>query len=193
MRMQGHTDIEMGEEGVRQAERIGRRLSTSAEPPLAVYASDLSRARRTAEAIARPLGLTVQIDPLLRETCLGDWEGLTRDEIAAQGEAEQLARYLRDPHIHRPPNSETLEEVWERMHVALDKIRSLHSEGQVAIVGHGGSLRALLCSALDAPLPSMRRFFLDNASLSIVDEIGPPENRYQRVVLVNDTSHLVDC
>jgi len=188
--MQGHTDISLEEEGHRQAACIGNRLRGCQEPPQAVFSSDLSRALQTAEAIAGPLGLTVQVDPRLRETCLGDWEGLTRDEIHERGEAELLARYQRDPHIHRPPNSETLEQVWERMHLALDTIRERHPSGEVAVVGHGGSLRALICGALDAPLPSMRRFFLENASLSIVDEVGTVGNRYQRLVLLNDTSHL---
>ena len=59
----------------------------------------------------------------------------------------------------------------------------------VAIVGHGGSLRVLICAAIDASITSLRRFWLDNASLSIV-EYGPPDLEHRRLILLNDTSHL---
>lgn len=188
--MQGHTDIPLDAQGRAQAERIGARLAAAPHPPRAVWSSDLSRARDTAEAIARPLGLIVQTSPLLRETCLGAWEGLTRADIEARGEARLLADYVRDSHRHRPPAGETLEAVWERMMAAVQTIRESHPTGETAIVGHGGSLRALLCAALDAPVPSMRRLWLDNASLSIIEEFDPPEGRVSRITLLNDTSHL---
>ncbi len=190
MRMQGHTDIPLDAEGLEQARRIGKRLAAEARPPQAVWSSDLTRACQTAEAIAAPLGLTVQTTPLLRETSLGAWEGLTRAEIEARGDVELLARYLQDPLQYRPPGGETLEAAWERMVGVAKEIRALHMAGQVAIVGHGGSLRALLCEALDAPLHSMRRLWLDNASLSVIEQYGDPCDPIRRVTLLNDTSHL---
>ncbi|HZO91262.1 MAG TPA: histidine phosphatase family protein [Chthonomonadaceae bacterium] len=190
MRMQGHTDVPLDEEGLEQARRIARRLASEARPPQAVWSSDLLRARQTAEAIAAPLGLTVQTTPLLRETMLGEWEGLTRAEIEARGDGEHLARYILDSHKYRPPGGETLEAAWERMVRAAAEIRAQHPRGQVAIVGHGGSLRVLLCEALDAPIASLRRLWLDNASLSVIEQYGDPCNPIRRVTLLNDTSHL---
>ena len=146
------------------------------EPPVAIYSSDLKRARDTAEAIAAPLGLAVITTPELRETCLGAWEGLNRAEIEARGEGVLLAGYLRDSLVHRPPNSETLESVYERMNRAWDGVRAARHAGPVVITGHGGSLRALICAALDAPLASMQRFWLDNASLSILEESARRRN-----------------
>jgi broad specificity phosphatase PhoE len=192
LRMQGHTDVPLDVEGRRQAQRIGARLSAAPHAPQAVWSSDLSRARETAAAIARALNLTVETTPLLRETMLGEWEGLTRAEIEARGDGELLANYIRDSHRFRPPGSETLEAVWERLQRAAALIRAAHPTGQVAVVGHGGSLRALLCAALDAPADSMRRLWLDNASLSIIEEMNDDRGRYGRVTLINDTSHLYD-
>ena len=189
-RMQGHTDIGLDAEGERQDALLGARLQSFAHPPQWIYSSDLARARQTAEAIARPLGLQVKTDARLRETRLGAWEGLTREEIQARGDSQLLADYLRDSHAFRPPGGETLEAVWERINEVTEEIRRAHPNGQVAIVGHGGSLRALLCAALDAPIGSMRRLWLDNTSLSIIEEAGPPDNRSRRVTLVNDTGHL---
>jgi broad specificity phosphatase PhoE len=188
--MQGHTDVPLTAEGRRQAQQIGARLRAVPHPPQAVWSSDLARASETAAAIAAALDLPVIITPLLRETMLGDWEGLTRADIEARGDAELLANYLRDSHLYRPPNSETLEAMWERLHQAAADIRAEHPVGQVAVVGHGGSLRALLCSALDAPIPSMRRLWLDNASLSIIEELRGAQDGIQRVILINDTGHI---
>ena len=138
----------------------------------------------------RRWGLTVSATPELRETCLGTWEGLNRAEIEARGEGELLAGYIRDSLVHRPPDSETVEAVYDRMNRAWDEIRAKQHPGPVAIVGHGGSLRALICAALDAPLVSMQRFWLDNASLSILEESRGAETERRRVLLVNDTGHL---
>ncbi len=190
LRFQGHTDIPLDAEGRAQAAKIGARIARLPQPPVAVYSSDLSRARDTAAAIAAPLGLTVVATPELRETCLGAWEGLNRAEIEARGEGVLLAGYIRDSLTHRPPESETLEAVYARMNRAWDAIRAENHTGPVVIVGHGGSLRALLCAALDAPLPTMQRLWLDNASLSVIEDAVRPEAGRCRVLRVNDTSHL---
>ena len=90
MRFQGHTDVPLDAEG-REAgvRKLGARIAALPQPPVAVYSSDLSRARDTAEAIAAPLGLTVVTT---RRRCakrvFGAWEGLNRDEIEARGEGE---------------------------------------------------------------------------------------------------------
>src|SRR6185503_21212634 len=82
-RLQGHTDISLTDEGLRQAERIADRLSALSIE--AVWSSDLVRASATAEAIARRHGLQVQTTCLLRESGLGAWEGLTEKEIIDRG------------------------------------------------------------------------------------------------------------
>jgi alpha-ribazole phosphatase len=189
-RIQGHSDTPLSAEGVVQAQRIGARLARL-EPPLqAVWSSDLMRARQTAEAIAAPFDLAVQTTPLLREMMLGEWEGLTQDEIEARGDMALLERYRRDPGQHRPPGGEALEAAWDRVTTAVREIRALHPGGQVAVVGHGGSLRALLCEALNAPVASMLCFSLANASLSIIEEVSHSDHSLRRIRLVNDTSHL---
>lgn len=74
-RAQGHVDIPLSPEGHHQAELVAKSLATESWD--ALYASDLSRARQTAEAIGRELDLPVKIDPGLRERFMGQAEGLT--------------------------------------------------------------------------------------------------------------------
>ena len=191
MRMQGQTDVPLGELGRMQAECLSARLLRNALPPQVVWSSDLSRAKATAEAIAKPLGLEVRTLPELREIKFGEWEGLTVAEIEARGEAELLANYRADPFLHRPPGAETLEEVWQRMIRAAAIVRADSGEAErIAVVGHGGSLRVLICDAIAAPITSMRHFFFENASLSILEEKNTANGMFQRLLLFNDTQHL---
>jgi broad specificity phosphatase PhoE len=121
---------------------------------------------------------------------LGEWEGLTHPEVVARGEGEQLALYRSDSIHHRPPGGETTEDTWHRMAEAARMIREDRPTGAVAIVGHGGTLRVLICEAMGAPMTSVKRLSLDNTSLSIIRTTYRPEGPVTRVLLVNDTSHL---
>ncbi|HLO03289.1 MAG TPA: histidine phosphatase family protein [Symbiobacteriaceae bacterium] len=74
-RAQGHVDIPLSAEGHHQAELVAQSLANESWD--AIYASDLSRARQTAEAIGRALDLPVKTDPRLRERFMGQAEGMT--------------------------------------------------------------------------------------------------------------------
>ena len=140
-----------------------------------------------------PLGLAVRTLPELREIKFGEWEGLTVAEIQERGDGDLLANYRLDSFHHRPPGAETLQEVWSRMIAAVAIIRSESGDAErVAIVGHGGSLRVLICDALEAPITSMRHLFFENASLSIIEEKDFPTRLFRRLLLFNDTQHLED-
>jgi broad specificity phosphatase PhoE len=132
-RIQGSSDIELNELGLEQARALAQELEHVELD--AIYASDLTRARRTAEAVAATHGLEVRIDPRLRERSFGSWEGLTRDDIAAYPEGSGH-------------DGETDDEVRERMLEAVQAIADAHPGEQVLIVAHGGSLNALWHHAL---------------------------------------------
>jgi broad specificity phosphatase PhoE len=85
-RYQGWSDSPLTEQGVAQAEAIGRLLSSLPEARSAeLVASPIGRARRTAEIIRHCLGRgePLRFDDRLREISLGSWDGLDRDQIAA--------------------------------------------------------------------------------------------------------------
>src|SRR5207248_2072590 len=92
-RLQGHTDRPLNDYGRQQARELGDRLA--GDRIAAVYASDLVRARETAEILGERLGLVVVLDPDLREKNWGTWEGLTGDErahIEFEGESTEAHR-----------------------------------------------------------------------------------------------------
>jgi broad specificity phosphatase PhoE len=184
-RIQGHTETRLSDVGIRQAEALAVRLAS--EPLDAVYASDLGRAVITAETIARPHGLPVQREPRLREADYGAWEGFTMDDLRRQ-DPERASAWLSEPVAVAPPGGETLEQVADRVASLLDDLRSRPDDEQVLLVGHGGSVRALLCVALHVPQGYSRCFRVDTASLTIL-QMTP---RRTLLTLFNDRHHLSD-
>jgi 2,3-bisphosphoglycerate-dependent phosphoglycerate mutase len=128
-RLQGWDDRPLNELGRQQARELAGRL---ADVPFdAVYASDLSRARETAEIVAEPHGVPVLIEPGLREMDYGSWSGLTRAEIEQRFPGD-------DRH-----DGETRAQHLERVLAAAERIAARHPGERILIVSHGGSLRAL--------------------------------------------------
>src|SRR5690348_5687009 len=81
-RLQGWADEPLDAVGQAQAAALAAWLRPVAID--AIYSSPLRRARETAEIVAQPHGLAVQLDDRLRERHVGDWTGLTLDEARTQ-------------------------------------------------------------------------------------------------------------
>lgn len=129
----------------------------------ALYASDLPRSRATAELLAEPLGLTVTLEPRLREINLGAWEGMLADEIEARY-PQELAERKRDPWHTRAPGGEAPREVAERVLAAVDEMAARHRGRAILIVAHGLSLAVILCHAQGIPLEQVYDHIPDNAA-----------------------------
>jgi broad specificity phosphatase PhoE len=128
LRIQGSSDIALNQLGREQAWALADELAEVALD--AIYSSDLSRARETAEAVAARHRLEVRLDPRLRERAFGSWEGLTREDIVALGNG---ARH----------DGESDDEVRERVLEAVQAIADAHPGEHVLVVAHGGALNTL--------------------------------------------------
>lgn len=149
-RIQGHTDTPLNEAGRDQARGIAEKLQKKNVG--AVVASDLARARETAEIVARGLKLaSPAVDTGLRERQLGAFEGLTRAELRERFPAEWDA-YKRD-HANTPPGGEPWEEFFERISGCVRKLaaRLAREDRRALIVTHGGVLKALVIASLETP------------------------------------------
>src|SRR5438067_9071315 len=89
-RFAGWRDVPLTDAGLRQSEAAAAALSGVAIS--AVFASPLERARTSAEAVAKPHRVAVQIMPAFRELGFGGWEGRTRAEVEAADPALYDAR-----------------------------------------------------------------------------------------------------
>ncbi|HEX2704395.1 MAG TPA: histidine phosphatase family protein [Candidatus Lustribacter sp.] len=137
---QGHRDSELSERGLAQA--------AAAAPVLACYrpalivSSDLSRAARTATALAAVTGLPVRLDERLREVHVGQWQGRSGPDIHAEY-PELVTALGRGEDIRRGVTGETVADVAVRVGAALDDVVASLGPGETAIVStHGVASRA---------------------------------------------------
>ncbi|MHB8945750.1 MAG: histidine phosphatase family protein [Bacillota bacterium] len=176
-RFSGQRDIPLAPEGELQARSIGLALKGQVVRGSAVFASDLRRARATAELIAVACGLdpVIRTSPKWREASFGEWEGLTWDEIET-AYPEAAGRWSDDYVRRAPPGGESLEELAVRGGAAIiEAVRGDDpSTGPIIVVTHGGMIRAVLARFA---LGDLRRFWDVDAppgsAVAVSPVIGP--------------------
>jgi len=158
-RWQGQADPQLSELGERQA--LAAAPAVVAWGPSRVVASDLLRARATAELLV-PAGIAVELEPELRERDAGEWTGLTRAEIEGAFPGA-LAEH------RRPADFESDESLLARALRTLERLVAGDDDAPVVVVTHGGVVRAVerhVRPDLDeGPLPNLggRRLSHDGA------------------------------
>jgi broad specificity phosphatase PhoE len=168
-RWQGHADPPLSDLGERQARAAVEHLGGIG----AIVASDLARARTTAEIIAQGLGVgPVLVDRRLRERDVGEWTGLTRVEID-----ERFPGYLTNG--SRPSGFETAGNLFDRVHPCLLDLAARHHGANVLAVSHGGVIYTLE-GRLDLP-----REVVSNLSGRWFDVGEGVRRAGERVVLVD--------
>ena len=173
----GHTDLPLSDTGRRQAAAWAKALS-----PVwfdAIACSDLRRCKQTAIPIAGDRQVAVQPLRMLREVYLGDWEGLSVEDVRRSfgGEYYRRGQALAD---HCPPGGESFRNLAERVLPAFCQVVK-HAAGPVLVVGHAGVNRVILCHILGMPLESMFRLGQDYAAMNLIETDG---DRF-RVVGIN--------
>ncbi len=154
-RLQGQIDIPLDEVGRWQARTAAASLVARHEPTH-IVSSDLSRARATAEHLARTAGLEVTVDPQIRERSFGVWEGLTGDEIAAKWPDE--FRAWREADVPPGIGGESRAEVASRMGAAVRAhADALGEQDTLVVVSHGAAIALAVGELLEQP-PEWRGF-----------------------------------
>jgi glucosyl-3-phosphoglycerate phosphatase len=148
-RFQGSTDVELDDVGQAQAERAARLLA-SLEPNV-IVSSDLRRAQDTAEALARLVGLPVRLDPRLRETFGGSWQGRTAAELAER-DREAYAAWRSGVDVPAGGGERRTEVAARVCPAIMDAVADVPPGGTLVVVTHGGSARAAIGTLLDLPL-----------------------------------------
>lgn len=167
-RFQGQIDVPLDEVGLLQAERAAQLLA--ALDPDVLVSSDLQRAAATAQALATRVALPLRVDPGLRETYAGEWQGLTREELEARYGTD-LAAWGAGSDL-RPGGGETRSEVAERMVDAVRRaLADVPDGGTLVVATHGGAARAAIGSLLGLPMEHWAALgVLTNAAWSVLVE-----------------------
>ncbi|MDK2868049.1 MAG: hypothetical protein PWP51_2717 [Clostridiales bacterium] len=160
----GQTDLPISAEGLRQANAVGKMLNRKKIE--AIYCSDLSRAYDTAQCIAMHHDIAIEQHSALREINLGTWEGLTFAEVATYYPEEFKARG-QDIGYFKPPNGESFMDLKARVSEIFQHILASKHE-KIAIVGHAGVNRIILCELLKMPLTSLFKITQDYGGINVL-------------------------
>jgi broad specificity phosphatase PhoE len=161
VRVQGFTDTPLNDTGRHQAHELAERVADRGFRSL--WASDLSRARETAEIVGRTINLTPRLDARLREANRGRWEGSLFIDIEREDPDGFLA-WRRAGDQFRFPGGESLLEQQQRVAATLDEIERQH-ELPALVVCHGGSIRVILCLSDPRGLDAFHEFDVPNVAL----------------------------
>ena len=168
-RIQGHIDIPLSAMGHAQARAAGNALKD--EGFAAIYTSDLTRARQTAEATAHLAKIPLQLDPGFRERHYGVFQGLTYTECEARYPAAYACHKSRDPRF-APEGGESLLDFAGRLAQAFDTIVRRHPDETVAIFTHGGVLDIAYRQAAGRSLTAPRDFAIPNCGINWVEIVS---------------------
>ena len=175
----GTLDVPLSSRGVVQAGRISSHLADATLD--AVYASPRSRALATAAAVAARHGLEPTVREALAEIDFGSFEGRTFDEIAAS-HPNLYAQWMGEPASVHFPDGESFSDLRARVTSEIARIRSEHECGSVAVVTHGGVIRAVLADVMGLTDGAIFRIDQSWGGITLIEWIGDePILRYVNV------------
>lgn len=183
----GHSDIELTETGVQQAEASAAAAVARGQIDL-VVASPMQRCQVTAQKIAEKTGAPLETHDALIEADFGNWEGLTFQQ-ASDDDAELHEAWISDAAL-APPGGESLAQLHRRVREFRKQLVAKHPGKTIAVVSHVNPIKSLIRQGLNAGPATFSHLFLDLASIGVVkfyDENSPVPSA---VVSVNDTAHL---
>jgi broad specificity phosphatase PhoE len=160
VRIQGALDPPLNETGLAQARDLAELVA--GESIRTLYASDMLRARMTAEIVGERIGLEAVIEPRLRECDWGSWQGWLVEDIA-RAQPERWQAWLDAGEDFRFPDGESLAEHMARTTAALDDIR--RGELPALVVCHGGTVRVALAARDPRGLDAYHEFHPRNGEL----------------------------
>jgi broad specificity phosphatase PhoE len=179
----GQADVPLNQRGIKQAYCLGEYLRK--EKIDVIYSSPLSRATKTAEAIAVYQLLPVNITPALTDISYGKWQGLTSGDVQ-QKYPEIYQQWLNTPELARIPGGDSLEDVKNRVVPFLEETLGKYPEKKIVMVSHRVVHKVLICALLKTGNAGFYNIKLDNAGVSRFEF----DNGRAVLVSHNDTSYL---
>ena len=163
-RLQGWTDTTLNQKGEEQAKALGRRLAGIHIGH--IYCSTLARSRSTAEIVS---GGRIPITKMqeLREQTYGKFQGKYFDG-SDPAIVEEFDRRSVDPK-DTLDGGESLEQFYARVKSGLDQILERNTQGDILIVGHGGTNQQILRALLDLSTEQSLKIEQANDELYLIE------------------------
>lgn len=167
----GQMDVDITPRGEKHMERAAEFLAEAGITR--IYSSDLKRTVRGAQIISSRIGFngSQKAVPEIREIHLGEWQGLSGEEIDSLYPGMREERYANIEHF-RIPGGETLAELSDRVVPAVTRIAMRHQGEAVAIVAHAGPNRVFLCQTLGLPLGRVYHIHQDYGAINVINFSG---------------------
>ncbi|MEO0457311.1 MAG: histidine phosphatase family protein [Cyanobacteria bacterium P01_A01_bin.114] len=186
-RYQGSSDqAVLSENGRQTAQLVGQALQR--ENIQAIYASPLKRVRQTVDIILDQLhaeAFTIEFRDELREIDLPDWEGLPYQTVRTQ-QTEAYRCWIEHPHEFQMELFYPVRALYQRARQFWQSTLSRHPGQTLLVVSHGGTIHALISTALG--LTAMQHHCLQQSNCGIsVLEISHPLQA-ARLCQLNDTT-----
>lgn len=194
-RCQGSCDApELTPQGREQAGLSAERLSP--EGIEAVISSPLRRASDTTWHLLKAMGvqdrkITFETDARLREIDLYEWEGLPLEEIPRRFPEQYRDWRLRPGEFRMQLGNNVqypVRSLYDRVRLFLDYLLTAYAGTSILLVSHGGTIRALIASALGLGADHFHSFQQSNCGVSRLRFRS--DSRQARLDLLNDTAHL---
>ena len=182
----GQTESPLNDRGIRQAQITAEMLRGWETKYHRVYASPLSRALHTGEHIADALGLPLDTHDDLVEGFLGDWEGITYQQL---GEVKFAENSIRDDDF-RGHNGESPNQLANRMANVLEEIRARHPKENIIFVSHGAAIAHLLARLMDTTPAFGHQYLMHNSAVTEITFHGGDDK--PELSTLNFHDHLPD-
>jgi broad specificity phosphatase PhoE len=180
-RWQGIVGVPLNAHGRAQAERLAKFVRNIGLE--ALYSSDLRRAKDTAEIIAGTGNVKVVYDGRLRERGMGEWQGLTLDEIRAWY-PDDYARVQADPEGFQVPAGESRRQVAQRVRACFEDIIG-RGGNTIGVISHTTAIRGLLAELV----PNSDPYNLQFRNMSVTT-IAQNEDGTWTISQLDDVIHL---
>ncbi|MEG0613882.1 MAG: histidine phosphatase family protein [Clostridium sp.] len=183
-RMQGWNDSPLTELGIKQAEWLKDRLEGVKIDY--IYSSSSGRAYETAKIVNKDRNIRIVNHDGLREIKLGEFQGLTQNEIKALSDS-QYFNYWNRPELYEPiGEGETIKELIDRVYRVVNEIVSENKGKSILIVTHTMPIKALLCKLENIDIKGFwGEPYIKQTSLTTIEFDGEGHN----IVECADTSH----
>lgn len=183
-RLQGWLDSPLSPEGIQRATKLGEQLKNV--PFAAAYCSSSERTKETLHYLVHDKSMPIFYEDDLREINLGNWQGMTIDEI------RELDRFAYEVYTDYPAqfiatHTESFGAVTERAMFALKSIAKQYPDDTILIVSHGVTIKCIVNAILGRGIGQIWALpTIEDTSVTIVDVV----NDYWEVKEIGSTSHL---
>lgn len=158
----GQSESPLNARGIAQAQSTAQMLKGWHRQYQRIYASPLTRAFDTASHISDALNLPIHTHHGLQEGFLGDWEGITYQQLGEVGFAK---RSIKDDDFSGH-NGESPNQLATRMTNAIAEIRANHTDENIIIVSHGAAIAHAISTLLGTKPVFGYQYIMHNSAVT---------------------------